>query len=222
MTPNWGALTLVVGLVVAGCSESGEPAGPIPGVASSQPGAVAVRPDDLPVGLRTCGYSGTMEEYLAGIGELNAGARESVGATWQQLQGAGATAGHVAVLAETPGACEVWVTGDEQGSSVQGGSRIVSTVVAGFADPAGAEAAYQADIFKQSLLPSAEGYQVTSGPDTGLGPNSIRGFNESAPSPIHQVVWQRGSFIVFLTSRNLTTPEVEAATTRQDGRITER
>lgn len=212
-----GALAVAAALSSLGCSDKATAPPPLLGAPSS-PEYVALQATDVPPNLVRCGYTGPMADYLEGIKRLSEKAYGSISSTWAALQGVGATAAYVAVYSETAEACDVWVTGGE-GGPVRGGSRVVSTVVVQFPDLAVAEAAYRADIFKQSALQEQTGLRVLVGSATGLSPNAVIGANEEANPSVHQAVWQKGPFNVFFTSRNLTRPEFTSASNLTSRRI---
>jgi len=203
-------VVFAVAVAIVGCSNGTTPPPAALIGAPSTAEYAALQAGDVPKGLVRCAYSGPMTSYLEGIKRLSEKAYGNISATWAALQAAGAAEGYVAVYSGTAGACDVWVAG-EDGIHVRGGSRVVSTVVVKFPETATAEAAYAADIFKQSALQDKPGLQVLVGSATGLSSNSIVGANEAANPAVHQAVWQNGPFNVFLTGRNLTRPEFTSA-----------
>lgn len=178
---------------------------------------VAAQAGDLPAGLKRCDYSGTIPAHIEARKSMKAEA-SSISGTWTELQAAGGKDSFITIYAETPNACTTWITGGPDGH-LRGGSRVVTTVVVRFDEPATAEAAYRADIFKQSLLTSENGLRALSGPATKLGQNSATGADETANPTTHQAVWQNGAFNVFFASRNLTRAEFETAIVAENRRI---
>lgn len=211
-------LALAAAALAGGCSSTAAPAPSALVGAPSTAEYVALQASDVPPGLVRCGYSGPMAAYLDGVARLDSKAFDSVTATWVALWEAGGAEAYVAVYAETAGACDVWITGEE-GSYVRGGSRVVSTVVVKFQDPVAAEAAYTADLFKQSALQSGPGRTVVTGSATGLGSNAVVATEEAANPAVHQAVWQNGPFNVFFNGRNLTRPEFSSASSLTNRRI---
>lgn len=98
------AAAVVTSVVVVG---SGEPTPP-PSVdaALTTPATVAVRPSDLPSGLRPCAYSGDMDAYLGTIRARQPAFYEGAAATWSRMQAKGAVSGYAAFFARDDEACD--------------------------------------------------------------------------------------------------------------------
>lgn len=205
-------------LALAGCGSGAEdPRAPQLTGAPSSPERVALQASDLPSELQRCDYSAPIAAYIENVDRLSSGASASIAETWTALKATGAVEGYIAVFAETPAACERWITGKD-GSYVIGGSRVVSTVVIRFNGPAEADASYRADVFKQSTLKEQPGLRVLAGTATGLSPNSVIGAAEETQPSVHRAVWQQGAFNLFFNSRNLTRAEFTAAIASENRR----
>jgi hypothetical protein len=210
---TWPVLLMIV---LAGCSRgAGAPKDKLVGAPATAQYAAA-QSSDLPKGMSRCEYSAPIDDYIANIVKMGAKS-DAVTGTWKQLQDAGAVEGYVAVYAEAPDACRSWVVNNAPDSRPTA-SRIVSTFVVRFRDAPAAEAAFRADIFKQSQLKNAQGLRVLIGQATGLGPYAAVGADESSVPTAHQAVWQKVSFIVLFNGRNLTRAEFEAATSAENRR----
>lgn len=216
-------VVIAVALVSTACSGRAptEDVGLGEGVSSEPEGpptaeSVVARPGDLPTGLQLCRDSGSMETYLDNIREISADTYDSVQATWVELQEAGAVDAYIAEYADTQSGCTFLTTGAPKGHE-HGGLRTISSTVIEFRDEATAEAAYRADIFEQSTREGQPG--VIMGPDSGLGLNSLVAVIDAPTTTLHQAVWQKGPFNLFLMTQNLSRAEFESAAAAQDARI---
>ncbi len=217
---RWPVLALAAVLALNSCGGETGPGGtgnrPLPATAGPTPETVVVKEADLPEGLGRCPYSGPVQSYLQGIGELSQDAEKRARATWGELQAAGATDGYVAVYSRLAQACTYLVTGPPPGHDPAPVRRSVTSFVVQFEDKASAEAAYGKDIFDQSELRSSPGAVV--GAQSGLGPNSVVAVDETSVPKTYHAVWQAGTFYMSIKTENLTGAEAQAAAAAQHGR----
>ena len=208
------ALTVVtaLALITTACADSSPS---VRGALSS--GEVAIAADDVPDDLRRCDYSGTVPAYLATIRGMSSENYERSNILWGQILDAGAIEGQMSVYAESSRICRYWITGPPAGSD-HDVMRLISSIVIRFPDVATAEAAFAKKIFGQDKVVGAEGFRVEQGDATGLGANSVIAIEGDTPTGAAQAVWQRGPFNVFLATRHLTRPEVDAALRAVDER----
>ena len=223
------ALVVAVGLWAIGRGDTAKPApsgqqktqAPAGGSVDPSLAAIAVQQSDLPSPSIRCAFSGDVQTYIQRLKDAGSDSHESVVQTWQQLQEKGATAAYMAFWGDAQPACDSVIspsnTMDHGGGSMH--PTVTFSLVVGYQTPENAEAAYSADIFGQTKLRPSPTFEVTTGAETGLGPNSVVGLTPKAPLPLHQAVWQNGTVTVFYGSENLPLDKSKQVTEAINSRI---
>ncbi len=222
------ALVLAFGLWTTIRGDSVKPA-PTPNQAKAPGGgsvdsslaAIAVQQSDLPSPSIRCDFSGDVQTYIQRLKDAGSGSYESVAQTWLQLQEKGATAGYMVFWGDAQPACDSIIsssnTMDHSGGNMH--PSLTFSLVVRYQTPENAEAAYSADIFGQTKLTPTPTFEVTTGAETGLGPNSVVGFTRTAPIPLHQAIWQNSTVTVFYGSENIPLDKSKQVTESVNRRI---
>ena len=174
------------------------------------PTAAILQSADIPAGLNPCLGSGPIDVYITSLAQSDAALAARVGAQWEQLRPAGATAGAISLFTASPAACKA-----ELGAT----STIKSIVsfVAIFDDSGQADRAWGSGVF--GFAPPASGQIMpgaTRGTGTGLGLNS---WTYDRP-PLRLACWRKSVFVAFVVVSNLDVAAFKAATAAVDARLT--
>ncbi len=134
-----------------------------------------------------------MDVYITTLGNADQNLASRIGAQWQQLQAAGATAGAISLFTSTPAACNAELATTSSDKSVV-------AFVAAFGDSGQADRAWNAGVF--GFVPPAPGELpagVVSGTATGLGLSS---WTYNRP-PVQLASWHKSVFIALVVVTNL-------------------
>ena len=174
------------------------------------PTSAILQSDDIPAGLNPCLGSGPIDVYVTSLAQSDAALAGRVGAQWEQLRVAGATAGAISLFTTSPTACKA-----ELGATSS--IKSIASFVAVFDDPGQADRAWGSGVF--GFAPPASGQilpGVTRGTGTGLGLNS---WTYDRP-PLKIACWRKSLFVAFVASSNLDVAAFKAATAAVEGRLT--
>lgn len=165
---------------------------------------------DMLAGLNVCLGSGPIDVYVTTLANTNAAVAAKVGAQWERLHVAGATAGAISVFAASPAACNA-----ELGAISN--IKSITSFVAVFGDSGQAGRAWSSGVF--GFAPPASGQVfagVARGTGTGLGLNSWT----YDRAPLTVACWQKSVFVGFVVVGNLDVAAFKAATAAVDARLT--
>ena len=202
-----GAAALLAWFGLAACGF-----GPL-GTAPPDPQRVVSRAGDVPVDLRACPASGTIDTYLRSVQRSGGGdAYRSLVDAWGQLKKEGATGAAVAVFAANPAACEARLG--------TGPGRSLANLVAVFPDDHAAAAAY-----RQGMMgfptPAADAQiaGVSTGVSTGLADNAWVVNREVGGRALYVAWWQDGAVASFLVTTDLDASESTRAAQAVERRV---
>jgi hypothetical protein len=160
--------------------------------------------------LSPCLGSGPIDVYITSLAQADAALAGRVGAQWEQLRVAGATAGAISLFTASPSACKA-----ELGATSS--IKSIASFVAVFDDPGQADRAWGSGVF--GFAPPASGQilpGVTRGTGTGLGLNA---WTYDRP-PLRIACWRKSLFVAFVAAGNLDAAAFKAATAAVDARLT--
>ncbi len=202
---------LALSAAVAGCQSGTHPvASPLPSPTPHTAATDAVlQSADIPVGLNPCLGSGPIDVYVTTLAHADAALAGQVGAQWEQLRVAGATAGAISLFTASPAACNAELAATSNVKSI-------AAFVGVFADPGQADRAWGSGVFgfappvPAEILPG-----VTRGTATGLGLSSWT----YDRAPVQLACWHKSVFIALVVVSNLDAATFRAATTAIDARL---
>jgi hypothetical protein len=210
------ALALAVLLAAVGCQTPGGVAQP----KSLTPQMVALRQGDV-AGLLRCAGSGDVAAVLADE-KANNPAEYQVNLTeWTQWRLHGATDAYVAILGRTLADC---ASLSGAGTGTPPGELIVGLVVK-FKDEAIAARSFRSEstLFgfgpKDITFIRLAGGRITTGTDTGLGPDSSVGSGTVAGASYYFALWQNKSFESDLLAYNVASADADMAVKSMNQRI---
>lgn len=177
-------------LALAGCEVLSSPIGPPP------PDQVALKPGDLPSGLKTCPGSGSIDGYLKAIRTKDPDSYATVSDAWATFRKAGANAAAITAYADDVMNCS--------GLLGAGRGKSASSFVIRYNDEGSAATAYERGIL-QFPTPNAEQQTpgLIVGDASGLGTNSWV-FDQSVNGRAAYIAfWQRGSYDVMVLIADL-------------------
>jgi hypothetical protein len=160
--------------------------------------------------LTPCLGSGPIDVYITSLAQSDAALAARVGAQWEQLRIAGATAGAISLFTATPAACKA-----ELGATSS--IKSIASFVAVFDDSGQADRAWGSAVF--GFSPPVSGQimpGVVRGTDTGLGLNS---WTFDRP-PLRLACWRKSVFVAFVVASNLEATGFKTATAAVDARLT--
>jgi hypothetical protein len=198
--------------LLAACESSTPPAvaSPAPSpTPHTSPTEASLQSADIPAGLNVCLGSGPIDVYISTLAQADAALAARLGAQWEQLRSAGATAGAVSLFTASPAACNA-----ELGTTSN--TRSIVSFVAEFADSGQADRAWRSGVF--GFAPPASGEilpGVTRGSATGLGLSS---WVYDRP-PVLLASWHKSVFVALVVVSNLDAAAFKAATTAVDARL---
>ena len=202
---------LALSAVVAACQSGTHPvASPLP---TPTPHAAAtdaiLQSADIPSGLNPCLGSGPIDVYVTTLAHANATLAGRVGAQWEQLRVAGATAGAISLFSASPAACNAELAATSNVKSI-------AAFVGVFADSGQADRAWGSGVFGFAPPAPAEILSgVTRGTATGLGLSSWT----YDRAPVHLACWHKSVFIALVVVSNLNGATFTAAATAVDARL---
>jgi hypothetical protein len=202
---------LALSVLVAACENGAHPIfapSPVPTPHTLATAAI-LQSADIPSGLNVCLGSGPIDVYVTTLANSDAALAARVGAQWEQLRVAGATAGALSLFTANPAACNA-----ELGATSN--IKSITSFVAVFSDPGQAGRAWSSGLFGFPPPPSGQILAgVMRGTGTGLGLNSWT--YDRAPLKI--ACWQKSVFVAFLVVGNLDATAFKAATAAVDVRL---
>jgi len=210
-----GLLSLAaIALVVASC-------GQLPGGGAAEPTAesVAVQQNDLPSGMVKCDVSGNMDAYLTQVQAKDPTHYTQIKQEWDDAKTKGATAGQVAVYADTTDHCANFKSNTSAITSAT--YKLVANFVIQFKDEASATSGYKSGGilgFNPSSLTNG-GVPSKVGEQTGLGDNSIIVTLDVGGQNFYIAVWQKKKFMVILAALNMDTAADAKVAAAENGRI---
>ena len=176
----------------------------------TSPTAAILQSADSPAGLNPCLGSGPIDVYITTLAQSDAALAARVGAQWEQLRIAGATAGAISLFTASPAACKAELAATSNMKSV-------ASFVAVFQDSGQADRAWGSGVF--GFAPPVSGEIMSGaarGTSTGLGLNS---WTYDRP-PLRLACWRKSVFVAFVVVSNLDAAAFKAATTAVDARLT--
>jgi len=209
-------LALTVLLAAVGCQAPSGAAQP----KSPTPQMVALRQGDV-AGMQRCAGSGDVVAVLADE-KANNPAEYQINLTeWTQWKIRGATDAYVAIFGRTPADC---ASLSGSGTGTPPGELMVGLVVK-FKDEAIAARSYRSEstLFgfgqKDITFIRLAGGQITTGPETGLGPDSSIGSGIVAGARYYFALWQNKSFESDLLAYNMASADADLAVKSMNQRI---
>jgi len=206
-------LGLVAVLAFAGCAPTAH-AKPV----SAK--SIALQPGDV-YGLQRCSGSGDLQTVLKEE-KLNNPVGYSQNATeWEQWKTQGATEAYFAVYGRTAADCEVF---SATGNGAPGGGLMAALVVK-FKDTSASARNYQLASTLLGFGPrditfiKLVGGSITTGSDTGLGPQSVIGTASAVGSTYYFAFWQNKMVDSFFIAYDLPAAEAEGAAQSVNHRI---
>ncbi|HEY4888841.1 MAG TPA: hypothetical protein VIJ58_09755 [Candidatus Dormibacteraeota bacterium] len=164
---------------------------------------------DIPAGLSPCLGSGPIDVYVTTLAHADATLAGQVGAQWEQLRVAGATAGAISLFTASPAACNAELAATSNVKSV-------TAFVGLFADPGQADRAWGSGVFGfEPPVPAEIRPGVTRGTATGLGLSSWT----YDRAPVQLACWHKSVFVALVVVSNLDAATFKAATTAIDARL---
>jgi len=207
-------LGLVALLALVGCSPAVQPK---PVTAKS----IALQPGDVS-GLQGCGGGGDMQTVLQNEKTSDRYGYDVNATEWEQWKTQGATEGYFAVYGRTAADCAAFTatgTGAPRGGLMAG-------LVVKFKDTAVAARNYRAASTLLGFGPrditfiKLVGGSITTGTDTGLGPQSVIGTGSAVGSTYYFAFWQNKAFDSFFIAYDLPAFEAQGAAENVNQRIT--
>ncbi|GAC1504289.1 MAG: hypothetical protein NVS1B3_00710 [Candidatus Dormibacteraceae bacterium] len=203
---------LALSALVAACENGAHPVftpSPIPTPHALATSAI-LQSVDIPAGLNACLGSGPIDVYITTLANSDAALAARLGAQWEQLRLAGATAGAISIFAANPAACNA-----ELGATSN--IKSITSFVAVFGDPGQADRVWISGVF--GFAPPSSGQIVggiTRGTGTGLGLNSWT----YDRAPLKLASWHKSVFVAFVVVANFDAAAFTAATAAVDSRLT--
>ena len=210
-------LALAVLLAVVGCQTPGGVAQPKPPLT---PQMVALQQGDV-AGMQRCAGSGNVVALLADEKANNPEEYQVNLAEWTQWRRQGATDAYVAILGRTYADC---ATLSGAGTGTPPGELIVGLVVK-FKDEAIAARNFRSGstLFgfgpKDITFIRLAGGQITTGTETGLGPDSSVGSGTVVGARYYFALWQNKSFESDLLAYNVASADADMAVKSMNQRI---
>jgi hypothetical protein len=196
---------LVALLALVGCSPAVQPK---PVTAKS----IALQPGDVS-GLQGCGGGGDMQTVLQSEKTSDRYGYDVNATEWEQWKTQGATEGYFAVYGRTAADCQAFTatgTGAPRGGLMAG-------LVVKFKDTDVAARNYRAASTLLGFGPrditfiKLVGGSITTGTDTGLGPQSVIGTGSAVGSTYYFAFWQNKAFDSFFIAYDLPAFEAQGA-----------
>ena len=196
---------LVAVLALAGCAPAAH-AKP----ASAQ--SIALQPGDV-AGLHRCDAGGDMQTVLTKEKSIDKFLYDQNATEWQQWKTQGATEAYFAVYGRTAADCQVFsATGN---GAPHGG--LMAGLVVKFKDTSASARNYQLASTLLGFGPrditfiKLVGGVITTGTDTGLGPQSVIGTASAVGSTYYFAFWQNRAFDSFFIAYDLPAFEAQGA-----------
>jgi hypothetical protein len=203
---------LALSALVAACQSGTPPPVPSPSPSPTPhaaPTDAVLQSADIPAGLNPCLGSGPIDVYVTTLAHADATLAARVGAQWEQLRIAGATAGAISLFTASPAACNAELAATSNIKSI-------TAFVAVFEDPGQADRAWGSGVF--GFMPPTPGELptgVTSGTATGLGLSSWT----YDRAPVQLACWHKSLFVAFVVVSNLDSATFKATTAAVDARL---
>ena len=205
---------LAIVFVAAAC-------GPLPGGGTPATAAsVAVQSSDLPSGMKKCEVSGDIDAYVAKVKAKDPTHYATIKKEWDDAKSHGATAGEVAVFADTAEHCSAFQSNSSDITTAT--FKLVVNFVIEFKDEAAAAKGYTSESilgFSPSTIKSSGSVPVTEGTKSGLGANSIVLTLELGGQSFYVAVWQNKKFMSILAVLNLDQATSKKIASAVNGRI---
>ena len=198
-------LGLVAVLSLVGCAPAAQPK-----AASAQ--SIALQPGDVS-GLKGCNGAGNMQTVLNEEKSTDKYGYDLNATEWEQWKTQGATEGYFAVYGRTAADCDAFTatgTGAPRGGLMAG-------LVVKFKDAAVAARNYRAASTLLGFGPrditfiKLVGGSITTGTDTGLGPDSVIGTGSAVGSTYYFAFWQSKAFDSFFIGYDVAAFEAQGA-----------
>jgi hypothetical protein len=196
---------LVALLALAGCSPAVQPK---PTTAKS----IALQPGDVS-GLRKCDAGGDMQTVLSKEKSIDTFLYDQNATEWEQWKTQGATEAYFAVYGRTAADCQVFsATGN---GAPHGG--LMAALVVKFKDTFASSRNYRLASTLLGFGPrditfiKLVGGDITTGTDTGLGPQSVIGTASAVGSTYYFAFWQNKAFDSFFIAYDLPAFEAQGA-----------
>jgi hypothetical protein len=202
---------LALSALVAACQSGTHPvASPLPTPTPRTTATDAIlQSADIPAGLTPCLGSGPIDVYLTTLMHSDATLAGRVGAQWEQLRVAGATAGAISLFTASPAACNAELAATSNVKSI-------AAFVGVFTDPGQADRAWGSGVFGFAPPAPAEiPPGVTRGTATGLGLSSWT----YDRAPVQLACWHKSVFIALVVVSNLDAATFKTATASVDARL---
>jgi hypothetical protein len=196
---------LVALLAFAGCAPAAH-AKPV----SAQ--SIALQPGDV-AGLQGCDTGGDMQTVLTKEKSIDTFLYDQNATEWEQWKTQGATEAYFAVYGRTAADCEVF---SATGNGAPGGGLMAALVVK-FKDTSASARNYQLASTLLGFGPrditfiKLVGGVITTGTDTGLGPQSVIGTASAVGSTYYFAFWQAKAFDSFFIAYDLPSFEAQGA-----------
>jgi hypothetical protein len=206
-------LGLVAALALVGCS---------PAVQSKPITAksIALQPGDV-AGLKGCDTGGDMQTVLTKEKSIDTFLYDQNATEWEQWKTQGATEAYFAVYGRTAADCEVFsATGN---GAPHGG--LMAGLVVKFKDTSASARNYRLASTLLGFGPrditfiKLVGGVITTGTDTGLGPQSVIGTASAVGSTYYFAFWQTRAFDSFFIAYDLPAFEAQGAAEKVNQRM---
>jgi hypothetical protein len=199
-------VALVAALTLVGC----QPAAAQPKSVSAQ--SIALQPGDV-AGLKGCDAGGDMQTVLSKEKSIDKFLYDQNATEWEQWKTQGATEGYFAVYGRTAADCGVFsATGN---GAPHGG--LMAGLVVKFKDTSASARNYRLASTLLGFGPrditfiKLVGGVITTGTDTGLGPQSVIGTASAVGSTYYFAFWQNKAFDSFFIAYDLPAFEAQGA-----------
>jgi hypothetical protein len=205
---------LVAVLAFAGCTPATTPK-------SVTAQSIALQPGDVS-GLKGCNGGGDMQTVLSEEKSTDKFGYDLNTTEWEQWKTQGATEAYFAVYGRTAADCEAF-TATGTGAPRDG---LMAGLVVKFKDAAFAARNYRAASTLLGFGPrditfiKLVGGIITTGADTGLGPQSVIGSGSAVGSTYYFAFWQNKAFDSFFIAYDLPAFEAQSAAESVNQRIT--
>ena len=208
-------LMLIAALTMIGCQPAGLGARPKP----ATPEIIALQPGDV-AGLQRCGVSGNVASVLNDERANNPPAYDLNATEWEQWRQQGASDGYFAVYGRSASDCQ-----SLSASSTGEPTGLMVALIVSFKTEARAQRNFGLQSTLLGFGPGdinfirLVGGSVTTGAQTGLGPQSVIGTGAVTGATYYFAFWQNKAFDSFLVAYDLASSDARVAVDDVNRRI---
>jgi hypothetical protein len=218
-----GVGRVLVGLAVVLIAAACMPAAGVAQHKSISAQSIALQPGDV-TGLQRCAGSGDVRTVVQEEKAISPTVSDEHATEWEQWRTRGATEAYYAFYGKTAADCDA-LTVAGLGAPTGG---LMAGLVVKFKDEAVAARTFRAGSTLLGFGPKditfikLVGGSVTTGPDTGLGPESVVGAGRVTGATYYFAFWQNKAFDSFLIAYDLAFDDADGATRNVNQRMATR